>query len=67
MNPKIIEQVMRGMEAQACSAPRKGISLTRAQVRSGAGRGPMCSMATVTAGLGCPLDNRSGRPSYSKR
>ena len=35
MNQKILDQVMRRMEAQACSAPRKGISPARMQVRSG--------------------------------
>jgi len=35
MNHRVIEQVMRRMEAQAFSAPRKGISPARQQVRSG--------------------------------
>ena len=35
MDQKVIEQVMRRMEAQACSAPRKGLSPARMQVRSG--------------------------------
>ena len=35
MNQKILDQVMRRMEAQVCSAPRKGVSPARMQVRSG--------------------------------
>lgn len=35
MNQKILDQVMRRMEAQACSVPCKGLSLARTQVRSG--------------------------------
>jgi hypothetical protein len=36
MNQKVLDQVMRRMEAQACSALRKGLSPARMQVRSGA-------------------------------
>lgn len=35
MNQKILDQVMRRMEAQACGVPRKGLSPARMQVRSG--------------------------------
>ena len=35
MNQKLLDQVMRRMEAQACSAPRKGLSPARTQVRLG--------------------------------
>lgn len=35
MDQKILDQVMRRMEAQACSAPSKSLSPTRMQVRSG--------------------------------
>jgi hypothetical protein len=35
MNQKILDQVMRRMQAQACSAPSKGLSPARMQVRSG--------------------------------
>jgi hypothetical protein len=35
MNKKLLDQVLRRMEAQACSAPRKGLSPARMQVRSG--------------------------------
>jgi len=35
MNQKLIDQVMRRTEAQACSAPRKGLSPARMQVQSG--------------------------------
>lgn len=35
MNQKLLDQVMRQMETQACSAPRKDLSLARMQVRSG--------------------------------
>ena len=35
MNQKILDQVMRRIEAQARSAPRKGISPARAEVRAG--------------------------------
>lgn len=35
MNQKILDQVMRRMEARACCTPSKGLSPTRMQVRSG--------------------------------
>jgi hypothetical protein len=35
MNPKILDQVMRRMEAQACRTPSKGLSPARMQIRAG--------------------------------